>query len=424
MKSTFRILVFLNIAAFFFLTASAQSLCLKPGDRVAVCGDSITEQKRYSVFIEDYLLMCQPGGVANVQTMQFGIGGDTSWGFLSRFHQNTAPFNPTVLTTCFGMNDGAYSSFENLAQERKDRYRQSLEGIVANARAVGVREIILGSPGVVDTATFKRIAADVYNDTLFQLGEIARDVARRNGVRFADVHGAMLSAMKKAKAKNGADFIVAGGDGVHPGANGHLVMAYAFLKALGCDGDIATITWDCAEKSAVASEGQQVVSATRDSLELESTRWPFCFFDGAGSPESARRMVGFVPFNEELNRYILVVKNAPAPRVKLSWGNQSREYAAAELAKGVNLAADFLDNPFCDAFGKVHAVVMDQQAYETDAVKVMINSLPAWKKHFPAEEQTVGRLEKMVLEKSESLLNASAAAPKPVRHTLKIEAAK
>ena len=33
---------------------------LKEGDRVAIIGDSITEQKRYSVFIEDYLLMCKP----------------------------------------------------------------------------------------------------------------------------------------------------------------------------------------------------------------------------------------------------------------------------------------------------------------------------------------------------------------------------
>ena len=31
---------------------------LQAQDFVAVCGDSITEQKQYSVFIEDYLLMC------------------------------------------------------------------------------------------------------------------------------------------------------------------------------------------------------------------------------------------------------------------------------------------------------------------------------------------------------------------------------
>jgi hypothetical protein len=33
---------------------------LRAGDLVGICGDSITEQKIYSVDIADYLLMCQP----------------------------------------------------------------------------------------------------------------------------------------------------------------------------------------------------------------------------------------------------------------------------------------------------------------------------------------------------------------------------
>ncbi|HEY1122637.1 MAG TPA: hypothetical protein VGE67_13585, partial [Haloferula sp.] len=35
-------------------------LLLKKGDRVAICGDSITEQKRYSVIMESYLTACLP----------------------------------------------------------------------------------------------------------------------------------------------------------------------------------------------------------------------------------------------------------------------------------------------------------------------------------------------------------------------------
>ncbi len=42
----------------------------------------------------------------------------------------------------------------------------------------------------------------------------------------------MIDAMAKAKLKYGKEYNVAGGDGVHPNRNGHLVMAYAFLKAL------------------------------------------------------------------------------------------------------------------------------------------------------------------------------------------------
>src|SRR6266404_7212817 len=35
-----------------------KGLFLKRGDRLAICGDSITEQKMYSRIIEDYLTMC------------------------------------------------------------------------------------------------------------------------------------------------------------------------------------------------------------------------------------------------------------------------------------------------------------------------------------------------------------------------------
>ena len=37
-----------------------EGLLLKKGDRLAICGDSITEQKMYSRIIEDYLTACLP----------------------------------------------------------------------------------------------------------------------------------------------------------------------------------------------------------------------------------------------------------------------------------------------------------------------------------------------------------------------------
>ncbi|HEX8913590.1 MAG TPA: hypothetical protein VF796_14625, partial [Humisphaera sp.] len=39
---------------------AAKAEGLKDGDAVAIVGDSITEQKQYSVSIETYLLACQP----------------------------------------------------------------------------------------------------------------------------------------------------------------------------------------------------------------------------------------------------------------------------------------------------------------------------------------------------------------------------
>src|SRR3954463_14263779 len=80
---------------------------LQKGDFVAVCGDSITEQKLYSVYIEDYLLMCKPQ--PDLRVMQFGWSGETSWGFLQKMPREALRFDMTVATTCYGMNDGGYS---------------------------------------------------------------------------------------------------------------------------------------------------------------------------------------------------------------------------------------------------------------------------------------------------------------------------
>ena len=54
---------------------------------------------------------------------------------------------------------------------------------------------------------------------------------------FADVYWPMLAKGFETRAKYGDAFKLEGGDGVHPGWAGHVMMASAYLKALGLDGD-------------------------------------------------------------------------------------------------------------------------------------------------------------------------------------------
>src|SRR5580765_6464899 len=123
---------------------------LKPGDSLAVCGDSITEQKLYSVFIEDYLLMCQP--VSNVQTSQYGWGGETAEGFSRRMENDVLRFKPRVATTCYGMNDGRYTKFTDTIG---DFYRDNMSKVVETFTMNNVR-VVVGSPGCVDSTTFNQ----------------------------------------------------------------------------------------------------------------------------------------------------------------------------------------------------------------------------------------------------------------------------
>src|SRR5215831_491023 len=83
-------------------------LLLRPGDRLAICGDSITEQKMYSRLMEDYLTMCVPQ--LEVSVRQYGWSGERAPGFLARMTNDCLRFHPTIATTCYGMNDHEYRS--------------------------------------------------------------------------------------------------------------------------------------------------------------------------------------------------------------------------------------------------------------------------------------------------------------------------
>jgi lysophospholipase L1-like esterase len=406
---------FLLLVLSFASTSLCASDALRPGDVIAICGDSITEQGLYSTAIEAYLLACQP--VGDVRTHQFGLSGETSWEFLNRIESDVLPFRPTVATTCYGMNDGGYGPAD---PEREAVYRRATTEVVQRLKRSGVRLIVVGSPGAVDSDSFDKNGAiwtnaEEYNRrTLRRLAQIAREVAAQEGVRYADVHGFFCQAMERAKAKFGPRYHVAGADGVHPAANGHLIIAYAFLKALGCDGNIGTFTVDLSARRATLSEGHRLLSFVEDRVEIESTRYPFCFYGDPSDPESTRGILEVLPFNAELNRLELIVTGASTPRLKVTWGNWFKIFRAEELAKGVNLAGEFLDNPFSVPFRAVQYAVSKQQQHEAPRVRISGGSLAeGWRKRDVVWVETTR-------EQVRELEAAARAAVRPVKHTLTI----
>jgi lysophospholipase L1-like esterase len=401
----------------FFLAASITSAAepaLQDGDHVAVCGDSITEQKIYSVFIEDYLVMCQPK--AKLSVVQFGWGGETSWGFLSRVNNDVLRVKFDVATTFYGMNDGGYAPLE---PGRAKQYREAQSRVVDAFKKAGVQTIVLGSPGCVDSFYFRNSAkeAGIYDKTLGELRDIDREIAKEKGVVFADVHQTMLDAMVKAKEKFGEKYEFAGKDGVHPGEPGHLVIAYAFLKALGCDGDIGTITIDLAANKADASTGHKIVSHDGGKFEIESTRYPFCF------NEQTRKIAGIFPFNDDLNRLKLVVTGANS-QMKVTWGDESKEFSAEALAKGINLAAEFVNSPFSKSFAVVEEKIRQEQNDQTSLMRELVHNVPHLEELLPEQKAALESLAKSAFEKNHAKAQAVVDAVTPVRHTIVIEPVK
>lgn len=406
---------------------------LQAGDRVAICGDSITEMGGYSASIEDYLLMCQPGPKPYVFTA--GQSGEAAPSFVTRMDCDVLPFKPTVVLFCYGMNDGQYRAADPKVVEN---YKNAEGQIVDKLKQNGIRQIIVGSPGVVDSENFKtngvsKMGADgptIYNQTLGGLAAAGKQVAADHGVAFADIHDAMMRVMEQVKAKYGANYEFAGrpGDGVHPGPTGSLCMVYAYLKAMGFDGNIGTITFDMPSNQATATDGHKILSAQNGTIQMESSRYPFCFNGngrGQGLPESSpevkaiQPVLEFLPFNQDLNRFMLVVKNATPKKLKVTFGKQSKEFAAADLEKGVNLAAEFLDNPFGPKFSAVHGMVYQQQFFNTNC-RVLNHANPAWITALPASEPDIKHLEAALYKRYDDLSSAAAAAATPVTYTIQI----
>ena len=421
------------LSAFLVITAAAPACSEQPpflaGARVAVVGDSITEQKLYSKYVECWLLACS--GVPDIQVMQFGWSGERADGFANRALNDLAIFRPTVTTLCYGMNDGGYQPWKPQIGEA---YEANMRKVLDRLREAGVQTVVVGSPGAVDTNFFRpgqmmgdRPAHVAYNDTLSHLRDIDRELAAEKGLRFADVHAAMIDSMRKANEVRGPKYDVCGGDGFHPGPNGQLLMAYAFLRGLGVDGAIGTIEVDVRTGEATATAGHEVrgkgVADGKARVELESHRWPFCFDGDGTSSASTRSILAFVPFNDELNRYVLKVRNISSPRAKVTWGDEAREFSREQLEKGVNLAAEFTRTPFDQPFAALAAAVGEKQAYETFMIKQIVTDF----RHLPGiaddaeAKAAVQLLGNRLMRRWRELEKKARDQVIPVKHSVTVE---
>jgi len=255
-------------------TTQAGGLLLNSGDRLAICGDSITEQKMYSRLMEDYLTVCVPE--LNVTVRQYGWSGERAPGFLSRMTNDCLRFRPTIATTCYGMNDHEYRPYE---ERIGDTYRSNSIAIIKAFKANGVR-VVQGSPGCVGKMPgWVKSANGTVEDlnlNLCKLRNIDIEIAQQEQVRFADVFWPMLTAGVEAQQRYGTNYAIAGKDGVHPAWAGQTIMAYAFLKALGLDGEIGTFTVDLKKGSMRVSKGHELLSTRPGEFEIKSSRYPLC----------------------------------------------------------------------------------------------------------------------------------------------------
>lgn len=200
-------------------------------------------------------------------------------------------------------------------------------------------------------------------------------------------------------------------------------MAQAFLNGLGCKGDIAKIEVNLSG-AAKASAGHQVVSAANGQVKLKSTRYPFCFHGSERDPSGTVSILPYTKFNDELNRFILVVTGLKSDKAEVQWGKDKKTFTRQQLEAGVNLASEFINNPFNAAFDKLSNAVANKQNFETLMIKNTLNPLRRLPSQIPGDKEIEGAVTTIAsrLGAKEAELQKLVHATKvPVEHELVIK---
>lgn len=236
MKNYFRIACFVLIA----LAIAAYSIALpipKKVKRILFIGNSITYAGKYVTDIETYFTVHYPG--KHYEFINVGLPSETVSGLSEEGHADgrfprpdlherlervLAATRPDLVFASYGMNDGIYLPFD------EQRFQKFREGIIWLHNAViqsGARIVHL-TPPVFDEKTGGH---NGYAQVLDRYSEWL--ISQRYTAKWevADIHFPMKKYILDQREKD--PFFALAKDGVHPGDEGHWLMAKQVLLYLG-----------------------------------------------------------------------------------------------------------------------------------------------------------------------------------------------
>jgi hypothetical protein len=160
------------------------------------------------------------------------------------------------MTVRFGMNDvnrGAYvanpdDKKQAAQQQALEAYKANMAKVVARIRTeAGEPKLLFITPSPFDQTVVleKQNNQPGCNDGLGRCAEIVRELAAKNNGAVVDFH-APLTALNLKQQQRDPKWTIVGGDRVHPGAPGHLMMAWLFLKTQGAPSIVSKIAVDAA----------------------------------------------------------------------------------------------------------------------------------------------------------------------------------
>lgn len=223
---------------------------IKPGEKVAFLGDSITQQGQGGP--GGYVQLVGSGLAANgvaIEIVGAGISGHKSNQMLERLERDVLSKHPQWMTLSCGVND----VWHGKNGVPLDDYRKNITAIVDRAQAAGIKVMILTSTMIREDQT------NPENQTLTGYNAFLRTLAVEKKCLLADLNADMQAAIAEAAktrpATGKGNYLTT--DGVHMAAAGNRMMALGVLKGLGLtDAELAKAkeVWlDLPNTSAIAA---------------------------------------------------------------------------------------------------------------------------------------------------------------------------
>jgi lysophospholipase L1-like esterase len=335
------------------LTARGADFYLHPNDTVVFYGDSITDQRLYTTYVETFILTRYPK--LPVRFVHSGWGGDRVTGggggpIDDRLKRDVVTYKPTVITIMLGMNDGRYKAFDDeVFRVYSDGYEhiiKSMKDATPNVR------ITLINPSPYDDVTRAPLFDGGYNAVLLKYGEYLRTLAERNHLDYADLNTRLVKTLDRANSADPANAQKIVPDRVHPHRSGHLLMAASLLEAWGATPTVTTVEIDAA--SSQVKSVNTVVSALESKGALRWTQKDEALPMPVPMNDPIMALaVKSSDFIEKFNREILRVTGLDSPTYQLKInGRLIGAFTRENLAAGVNLAE--LDTPMTQQAAQVH----------------------------------------------------------------------
>jgi lysophospholipase L1-like esterase len=391
--------------------ARSQQMTLRDGDRVAFYGDSITAQRFYTRFVEDFVLTRYPK--LHVTFINAGVPGDTVNGGYTgdtptRLKRDLYPQRPTVVTVMLGMNDGFYVPFEQKYLDiYESGYRNLLSAMQTNLPGV---KITLISPTPYDELThgteFPR-----YNETITRYAAFVKELAASSHFGFSDFNQAVTNLTKDGMEKNPSLAALLIPDRIHPAEASQWVMAAALAQDWGMSSVVSSVRLDARQSAPVATENTEI-----SELSVRDGKIQWSGLDGS-LPLPVDLENGLVQFVlncsdvAAMDREMLFVDHLPMARYTLKIDGRSiASFTREQLAAGVNLA--------------LYHTPMQDQAEDLDGIEKKRTQLDEAHFILAIEKPTFADAEaakKAMETKDAALVAEQRKSAQPMKHTFELD---